>query len=236
MAKKMEFNDQYSEQVQLITGTQIRLRLVQPDDKQHLVKAFEHISSSSRYMRFLGTKNLLSEGDLRYFTEIDQYNHFALGALELDDSDQEVSGAGIARFIRLPTDTECAEVGITVIDRAKRKGIGQLLLERLITAAIERGIKRLRFECLSENRNMRQLIKKLNDQVRFEREHGLLIAEIVLPKPVADNHQYPIGLIEDLSLLLRDFTTDALMLQADFNMRMIKRSLDAATAYKERYH
>ncbi|MDX2368335.1 MAG: GNAT family N-acetyltransferase [Colwellia sp.] len=231
MSNSMQFNDDYCEQVSLPNATQMRLRLIRPDDKKHMVKAFEHLSSASRYKRFFGAKKALSEGELRYFTEIDQYNHFALGALELDDCNKETGGAGVARFIRLPADTECAEVGITIIDSAQGKGIGRLLLERLFSAAIERGIKRLRFECLAENQDMQRLVKKLTDHVKFEREDELLIAEIVIPKPCPNTNKYPLDVIEDMSVLIRTFSSEAFILYTDFSIGMFKHALDTATKY-----
>lgn len=231
MANSMQFNNGYREQVQTLSNTQIRLRLIRPDDKQNMLEAFEHLSSNSRYKRFFGAKKVLSERELRYFTEIDQHNHFALAALELDDSDNEIGAAGVARFIRLPEDDECAEVGITVIDSAQGKGIGRILLERLFSAALERGVKRLRFECLAENQDMERLVKKLTDHVKFEREHGILIAEIEIPKPCPDTNQYPADIIEDLSVLIRAFSSEAFIFYTDFSIEMFKRALDAATIY-----
>ena len=111
MANSMEFSDEYREQVQLLSGGQIQLRLVCPDDKQHMVKAFEHLSLGSRYMRFFGAKSALSEGELRYFTEIDQYNHFALSAMELDDCGKEIGGAGIASLTAADTYEKNIELG-----------------------------------------------------------------------------------------------------------------------------
>lgn len=227
----MQFNDYYHEQVPLANATQIRLRLIRPDDKEHMVKAFENLSTASRYKRFFGTKKVLTERELRYFTEIDQYNHFALGALELDDDNKEIGVEGVARFIRLPTDKECAEVGITVIDSAQGKGIGRLLLIRMFSAAIERGIKRLRFECLSENQDMQRLVSKLTDHVKFEREDGLLIAEIVIPEPCLKTNQYPMDVLEDLSMLIRKFSSEAFILYTDFNIGIFKRAMDTATQY-----
>ena len=231
MASSMQFNNDYCEETQLLSLAPIRLRLIRADDKQHIVKAFEHLSSSSRYKRFFGSKKVLSEKELRYFTEIDQYNHFALGALDLDDNDKEVSLAGIARFIRLPTDIECAEVGITVIDSAQGKGIGKLLLERLFSAALERGIKRLRFECLAENQDMQRLVKKLHVDVKFEREYDLLIAEIEIPEPSADTNQFSLDIIESMSVLIRTLSSETLFLYTDFSIGMFKYALDTATKY-----
>ena len=56
MANSMQFNDSYREQVQTLGVTKVLLRLINPDDKQNMLEAFEHLSSSSRYMRFFGAK------------------------------------------------------------------------------------------------------------------------------------------------------------------------------------
>jgi GNAT superfamily N-acetyltransferase len=232
MGNYMQFNDYYREQIPLKNDSQIRLRLIRPDDKKHMVKAFESLSTASRYKRFFGTKKVLTERELRYFTETDQYNHFALGAFELDENKKEIGVEGVARFIRLPTDKECAEVGITVIDSAQGKGIGRLLLVRMFSAAIERGIKRLRFECLPENQDMERLVSKLTDHVKFEREDGLLIAEIVIPEACPTTNQYPMDVLEDLSKLIRNFSSQAFILYTDFSVGVFKRALDNATQYK----
>ena len=75
--------------------------------------------------RFFGGKHCLSDVELRYFTELDHFDHFAIGAVELNGSGEEGDGIGIARFVRLPHDAECAEVAITVIDRMQGKGVGR---------------------------------------------------------------------------------------------------------------
>jgi GNAT superfamily N-acetyltransferase len=231
MMKSMKFNENYCEDVQRLNLTPIRFRLIRPDDKHYVIKAFEHLSASSRYKRFFGTKKILSDTELRYFTEIDQYNHFALGAFNRDENNKESGVEGIARFIRLPTDRECAEVGITVIDSAQGKGIGKLLLQRLFSAALERGIKRLRYECLAENQDIQRLVKKLNAHVKFEREDDLLIAEIVIPTPSPDTNQYPMEIIEDLSVLICGLSSETFILYTDLSMGIFKYLLDSATKY-----
>ncbi len=157
MVNSLEFNEDYSEELQLRSGRRVKLRLVCPDDKFHLTNAFDQLSADSRYKRFFGAKSALSDDELRYFTEMDQNQHFALGAMEVDADGVETTGVGIARFIRDSSDTECAEVGITVIDSLQGEGAGRILLERLIGAALERDIKRLRFECLATNREVQRL-------------------------------------------------------------------------------
>ena len=127
MAQPLQFDSGYREDMQLADGTTVRLRLLRPNDRQRLQQGFEDLSSASRHNRFMGAKRTISEAELSYFTELDQFDHFALGAVELTPSGAEGDGIGVARFIRLAADPDCAEVAITVIDRMQGNGIGRRL-------------------------------------------------------------------------------------------------------------
>jgi GNAT superfamily N-acetyltransferase len=185
MSNRLLIDGPYLEHVTLNSGEIVCLRLVRPSDKATMQRAFSELSSASRYKRFFGVKPVLTEADLRYFTETDGWDHFALGAVMIDDQGCEGEGLGVARFIRLTGDPECAEVAITVIDRMQGRGIGRALLERLISAAIERGITRLRFECLAHNQEIQNLVKKVCRVVETHSDGEIMVAETGLPRQVA---------------------------------------------------
>ncbi|MCG8053164.1 MAG: GNAT family N-acetyltransferase, partial [Candidatus Thiodiazotropha endolucinida] len=150
----MKFNESFREIVDLDATRRIAIRLIEPNDKALLQQGFDSLSDESRQRRFMAEKRSLSPQELAYFTEVDQIDHFALGMVRLDESGNETEGVAIGRFIRLAGDAETAEVGLTVADSMQGQGLGQLLLERLVSAALERGIKRFRFECLAYNQAM----------------------------------------------------------------------------------
>lgn len=77
------FCDDYAELAELRDGTKVLLRLVRPSDKQLLLRGFEQLSARSRYLRFLVPKAVLTEDELRYLTELDGEDHFAIGAVRL---------------------------------------------------------------------------------------------------------------------------------------------------------
>jgi hypothetical protein len=58
------------------------------------------------------------------------------------------------------------------------------LLERLITAALERGITRLRFECLAHNIEMQNLVKSVCRVAASRREGEIVVVETDLPRQV----------------------------------------------------
>ncbi len=180
------FTADFVERTTLRDGTPVVLRLVTGDDKELLRREFERWSSHSRYARFHTPKERLTEDELRYLTEIDQENHFALGALRDggDESGEQV-GLGIARFIRLPDvpgEPATAEAAISVSDEAQGKGLGRLLFLRLSAAAAERGIERFRCFVLSSNPSMKALIEAISPDHTTEIESGVMSIDFALPE------------------------------------------------------
>ena len=168
----------YREEIILTDGIRLLLRPIQPADKQKFIDGFQNLSAESRYRRFLSAKTALTPDDLRFFTELDGFNHFALGIALLDDAGNEGEGVGVARFIRFAEGSEVAELAITVVDGWQHQGIGRLLVERLITAASERGIKRFHGCFIAGNTPIRSLIQHVCPAVAFHTEGTLVEAEL----------------------------------------------------------
>jgi len=113
----------------------------------------------------LMVKNELSDAEVRYFTHVDGTKHFAIGAV-VERADGGEEGVGIARFVRLADDPLAAEAGLTVVDDYQDKGLGQLLLERLFSAAAERGLRELHFIVLPSNGRALALLHKLQSATK----------------------------------------------------------------------
>lgn len=176
------FTADYVERVTLRDGTKVVLRLIVPEDKALLEAGFQRWSAESRYARFLAPKTTLTDDELRYLTEVDQENHFALGAIREDgDGTGAPVGLGIARFIRLPDLHATAEAAIAVSDEAQGQGLGKLLFLRLCAAAAERGLERFRCEVLGSNTGMAGLIETIAPERTVEVGGGVMSIEMVLP-------------------------------------------------------
>ena len=138
------------------------------------------MSPQSRYLRFFTSKQSLTDKELKRMTEVDGINHYAIGAAITEDDGSEV-GLGIARFIRTDHDPEAADAAIAVVDDFHGRGLGTLLLQRIIAAAYERGIKRFVSEVLYENVRMKNIIDELSPTARFsEPDLGVVKAEFSL--------------------------------------------------------
>jgi GNAT superfamily N-acetyltransferase len=155
----MWFTPEYREEIYLDDATRLTLRPVRPDDKWRLREILAGMSVRSRTMRFFVPRTHLSDGELRYLTELDGFDHFAILALRGDET------VGVARFVRLGAGQCVAEPALAVVDRLQARGLGRVLLDRLAAAARERGIARLEGEMLTENHAMRHLLARVATRV-----------------------------------------------------------------------
>lgn len=184
---KDRFGPQYCEEFDAPDGTRMRLRRIRPDDKAQLVSGFSDLSPESRYRRFFTAKETLSEAELRYLTEVDGYDHFALALGEIDGDGQEIGGVGIGRFVRLADEPEVAEPALAVIDARHGQGLGRRLMLRLVAAATQRGIRAFRAEFLADNAAIRDLLTDVVDEVEFSADGAVVTATMHLPNFDADH-------------------------------------------------
>ena len=138
-------------------GSTVLIRQVRATDAPLLADGFARLSARSRQMRFLGPKKMLSAAELRYLTEVDHWDHEALGALSPADG----RGVGIARYIRDPDDPRAAEIAVTIADDWQGRGLGTELLARLSDRARQAGICRFTAMVSADNVTMTGLLWKM---------------------------------------------------------------------------
>src|SRR6056297_4338022 len=100
----MKYTRDYRERLSLDDGTLIEFRAVQPWHKAMLAEGFTRLSPESRRRRFFTSKTGLSEEELRYLTEFEGTDHYALGAMIPGDGERPPEGIGVARFVRSQSD------------------------------------------------------------------------------------------------------------------------------------
>jgi RimJ/RimL family protein N-acetyltransferase len=161
-------------------GTPILLRTLRPEDREELVRGFARLSAASRRFRFLAPLHKLTSSQVRELTEVDQWNHVAIAAM--DESRPDHPGIGVARFVRLEQDPQVAEFAITVIDEYQRRGLGTLLLKLLLSAARTVGVRTLRGFLLADNLVMLQLLHKFEATFRRAWNNSLSV-DLPVPLP-----------------------------------------------------
>lgn len=135
----------------------LRLGSVLPHNKKQISEGLRDMSPESIRNRFLGSKRDFSEQELQYLTVLDGWNHYALG---VEEREGRKRGVAIVRMVRASHSDREAEVAITIIDDYQRRGLGTLLMNLIILAAMEREIKLLSFTFLPQNDAIVRLIQK----------------------------------------------------------------------------
>jgi L-amino acid N-acyltransferase YncA len=126
------------------------IRPVTGEDRRLLLAGFAKFGDRSREQRFMGVKVKLTEAELTFFTEVDQHDHVALGAIDRDSGE----GVGIARFIRLRPGGNVAEAAVAVIDTWQGRGVGRALLRELACRAEQEGVEHFQATVKAGNRAM----------------------------------------------------------------------------------
>jgi GNAT superfamily N-acetyltransferase len=164
------------ENVRLRDGSVVLIRPVRPDDKPLFVAGFERLSEQSRYLRFMGHKKALSLRDLEFFTELDHDDHEAIGAIDPYTGE----GLAVARYMRFPEDPRTAEAAVVVIDAWQGRGLGSLLLERLVEIARRHGIERFAATLFTDNRAMLGLFQRIGDVEVLDTEGAAMEIDVAL--------------------------------------------------------
>lgn len=143
----------------LVDGTPLLIREMTPEDAGLLRLGFDHLSETSRQHRFFAATERLSDAQVAAFTSPNDRDHVAIGAGV--PGPDGLDPAGIARFVRLPSDPREAEFALTIVDLYQRRGLGTLLLGLLARVACHNGIDRLLGFVMRSNRGMLSILDGL---------------------------------------------------------------------------
>lgn len=152
-----------SERFTLGPGLEVLIRPIRPSHKALLQEGFVSLTPESRYQRFFAPVERLTPTDLAYLTEVDHSDHEALIATDPEDG----SLVGVARYIKTKvrnSETKVkneAEVAIIVSDDWQGRGLGTLLLQRLVRRAAEEGVEYFLALVLESNTAATELFENL---------------------------------------------------------------------------
>ncbi len=141
-----------------IRGTAVRVRPIRPEDQPLEADFVRHLSSETRYQRFMLTLRELPPAKLKYFTHVDQVRHVALVAT-VDGPEHETEIA-VARYIVDPAGGSC-EFAIAVDDAWQGSGVAGILMQALIDTARSRGLATMEGIVLRTNARMLALARRL---------------------------------------------------------------------------
>ena len=123
------------------------------------------MSEQTRYFRFFYRLHQLTPAMLARFTQVDYDREMAMLALEPDPSSRTGEKiVGISRYIA-NYDGESAEFAVVIADAWHGRGVGRILMERIIACARKHGLKRLEGVVLRANQGMLKFSVKLGFEI-----------------------------------------------------------------------
>jgi GNAT superfamily N-acetyltransferase len=162
--------------VRLTNRSCLRIRVLTPMDREHLLDGFSRLSTQSRQKRFFSSMRALQGPVLDQLADLSGYLHVAIGAFT--ENDEMGHGVAVARAIQ-PSPGAPAELAITVVDSAQGMGLGQLLLRVLIEIMIELKVTSFTATILRENYPAVGLFRKLGASTHPDPEDlAITLAEI----------------------------------------------------------
>ncbi len=136
-------------------GEEILLRPIRPEDFDQQRRFLARITPEDLQMRFFAAVRRVPESELAHLTQIDYEREMAFIAVAPGRDGQDET-LGVARASTDPENLE-AEFAILVRSDLKGRGLGSLLLEKLIRYCRSRGTQRMAGQVLCENARMLKL-------------------------------------------------------------------------------
>lgn len=145
----------------------IQIRSIQADDSARLVELHGRCSDQARYFRFHAAKPRLRAAEAEYLTAVDDRAGVALVATAMEGGEERI--VADARFDVVGDGSGDAEAALLLRDDVTNRGLGTLLLDRLVKLAAGAGVRRLLLDILPENRPMLALARRVGaEPVAFD--------------------------------------------------------------------
>lgn len=170
------YPSRYEAWVTLRDETKVFLRPVKTTDGPLLLELFKKLSPSSVYLRFLSPMPNLPENLVYQFIHVDYKKDFGLVAsINIGNSSAII---GVGRYGYYP-ETERPELAVVVRDDWQGKGLGSILLMRVINIGRENGFSRFGATIEPENQIILNIFKQSGyDYKIYHREQGVYYIEI----------------------------------------------------------
>ncbi len=153
------------------------IRPIRPEDEPLLGELLNSLTIEDSRMRFFDSTRSLPRSRLARFSQIDYDREMALVAIERGN-DRVEHALGEVRAVADPS--KFADFAIVVASEIKGRGLGQLLLQSLISYCCGRGIGELRGETLDGNLRMQRLARRLGFTVTTGSDRGTMDLRLVL--------------------------------------------------------
>jgi acyl-CoA hydrolase/GNAT superfamily N-acetyltransferase len=177
---KVPFETRHWDQA-LPDGVRVRVRAARQTDESQLQALLYGMSPESVHQRYFGLRMAHPRSEILALLETDPRSSCALVAETLEDN----TLLGIARYDVDPT-SGMGELGIVVAETWQKRGLGTVLVRRLVEVGKRNGMKGLRADVLVSNPGMLGVLRRVGlTEIPFP-EAGAYAVQIVFSQSAGD--------------------------------------------------
>ena len=169
------------EEILEINGEQVTVRPVKPVDERRIQEHFYNLDKNDVVSRFFHEKTSFLKEEVEGVSQIDYVKDLTLVAIVGEFGFGRV--VGIGEYLIDPA-TNVAEVAFSISREFQRKGMGQILLKKLVSAAMENDISGLVAYTSPNNRGMVKLFNQLPYKVNTFFDGDMLSLSCKFNEPV----------------------------------------------------
>ena len=147
-----------------VAGTQLLLRPIRPEDGERLKDFYARASQADMRLRFFMSRREVPHSELARYSQIDYDREMTFIALAPADEHGRQAMVGEVRAACDP-DNERAEFAILVASAWQGKGLGHLLMGKMIGYLRGRGTGEIVGQCLVQNTGMQALARNAGFEV-----------------------------------------------------------------------
>ena len=163
---------------QLYDGTTVWIRPINEHDADLELEFLHHLSPEFRGSRFLGLVRDPSPEVARELTNLDPAT--AMGFIAVVSQGEREREVGAAQF-RINATGDSCDASLAVSGEWRKRGIGSLLMRRLVEAAKARGLRHMRANAVMHSESGDQLASRIGFQRRQDpRDSATVIYDLDL--------------------------------------------------------
>lgn len=160
------------ETITLRDGARLTVRPIRPDDAPRLQAFHMRLSPESIYLRYLGPHPVLTQPEAERLTTLDYQTRMAFVAIREEGGENHI--VGVARYNALgPERPDEAEAAIVIEDPYQGRGLGTVLMERLLAYSRTHGIRSIVAEISAGNDRMLRFMQRSGLPIERKLEGGM---------------------------------------------------------------
>ncbi len=162
-----------------LAGDALLIRPIRPEDGRRLAAFYAKASPGDMRLRFFMARREVPHSELARYTQIDYDREMTFVALATSDEAGLEPMVGEVRAVCDP-DNRKAEFAIQVASGWQGKGLGRVLMDKLIGYLRGHGTVEVEGQCLLENKGMAALAREAGFDVEPGPDHDIMVMRMTL--------------------------------------------------------